>query len=88
MGNCSKQLGPRNEFVSKVKANGVTAHLVGINSNYGEIATVPGSCGKGVWKVCQEFKGILKSAGGESAKLMSTTNCKGAQGKFGALPSC
>lgn len=87
-GNCSKNGGPRNFIITGLKANGVTADVVGINSNYGDVATISGSCGKGVKHVCQEFKGILKSDGGESPKLSSTANCQGAQGKLSTLPAC
>jgi hypothetical protein len=34
-GNCSKNGGPRNIIVMGLKANGITADVVGINSNYG-----------------------------------------------------
>lgn len=46
-----------------------------------------GACGD-VAHVCQEFKGVLKSAGVESAKLDTTDNCLGAQGKLESLPAC
>jgi hypothetical protein len=62
--------------------------VIGINSNYGDVATISGSCGKNVKHICQEFKGILKSASSESAKLSSTANCQGAQGKLKTLPAC
>jgi hypothetical protein len=51
---------------------------MGINSNDSDVATISGSCGKGVKKICQEFKGILRSAAGESSKLSTTANCQGA----------
>ncbi|RDW89645.1 polysaccharide lyase family 3 protein [Coleophoma cylindrospora] len=86
-GNCSKQYGPRNVILSNVKANTVTADLVGINSNYGDVATISGSCATGLkGKVCQEFKGIVKNGSQESPKLSSTANCQGAQGK--SIPAC
>jgi len=87
-GNCSKNGHPRNVVISNFKANGVMAHLVGINSNYGDVPNISGSCGKGVKDICQEFKGILKSAGGESPKLITTANCKGGQAKLKALLTC
>ncbi|KAL5350894.1 hypothetical protein ACLOAV_004467 [Pseudogymnoascus australis] len=59
-GNCSNNGGPRNVIIENVKANGVSA-LVGINSNYGDVATISGSCGKSVKTVCQEYEGIEKS---------------------------
>jgi hypothetical protein len=87
-GNCSKNGHPKNVVISNFKANGVTADLVGINSNYGDVPNISGSCGKGVKDICQEFKGILKSAGGESPKLITTANCKGGQAKLKALLTC
>ncbi|KAG4417507.1 hypothetical protein IFR04_009390 [Cadophora malorum] len=87
-GNCSKQYGPRSVTITNLKANGVTADIAGINSNYGDVLTISGSCGTGVKNVCQEFKGILKSAGGESPKLTTKKNCRGAQGLLKTLPKC
>jgi len=87
-GNCSKQYGPRSVTITGLKANGVTADVVGINSNYGDIATISSSCGNGVKNVCQEFKGVLKSEGIESPKVSTTANCQGAQGKLVTLPKC
>jgi len=87
-GNCSKNGGPRNIIVKDSKLFGITSDIVGINSNYGDIATISGSCSDSAKKVCQEFKGILKSAGGESPKLSTNANCQGPQGKLARLPAC
>ncbi|EHK97680.1 Pectin lyase-like protein [Glarea lozoyensis ATCC 20868] len=87
-GNCSNNGGPRKVIISNLKANGVTSDVAGINSNYGDTATISGSCGK-VSHVCQEFKGIDKKVTkGESPKLTSTGSCLGAQGKLAKLPAC
>ena len=61
--------------------------MVGINSNYGDIATIDDSCGKGMKKVCQEYKGVIKGQG-KSEKVSSTGNCRGSQRKLGTLPAC
>ncbi|KAJ4345078.1 hypothetical protein N0V95_005959 [Ascochyta clinopodiicola] len=74
-GDCSNNGGPRHVVVQGVKAKGV-ATLVGINSNYGDTASIQGSCGTGVKHVCQEFKGVTKGQG-DSPKLTTTANCKG-----------
>ncbi|KAH7131132.1 pectate lyase [Dactylonectria macrodidyma] len=74
-GDCTNNGGPRNVVVSNVKAKGVST-LVGINSNYGDTATISGSCGSSVKKVCQEFKGVEKG-NGDSPKVDTTANCKG-----------
>lgn len=85
-GDCTSNGGPRNVVVQNVKVNGVTSDLVGINSNYGDVATISGSCGVSK-KVCQEYKGVSKGSG-ESAKVTTTANCRGAQGNLAKLPSC
>ncbi|KXH50169.1 pectate lyase A [Colletotrichum simmondsii] len=72
--NCANNGGPRNLVVANLKANNVKL-LAGINSNFGDIATISGSCGTGVTKVCQEYKGVEK--GQESPKVTTTANCRG-----------
>ncbi|KAB2580807.1 Pectate lyase E [Lasiodiplodia theobromae] len=85
-GDCTNNGGPRNVVVDGVRANGLTSDLVGINSNYGDTATITNSCGK-TKKVCQEYKGVTKGSG-SSEKVSTTANCKGAQGLLSSLPSC
>ncbi|KAH7123069.1 pectate lyase [Dactylonectria macrodidyma] len=81
-GDCTNNGGPRNVVIENVKAKGVS-NLVGINSNYGDTANISGSCGSGVKKVCQEFKGV-KKGDGKSEEVSTTANCKGQK----TLPSC
>lgn len=64
----------------------MTSDLVGINSNFGDVATISGSCGESK-KVCQEFKGVNKGDG-DSSKVSTVNNCKGDQGRLSKLPSC
>ncbi|KAL1647697.1 hypothetical protein SLS58_002498 [Diplodia intermedia] len=85
-GDCTNNGGPRNVVVDGVRTNGVTSDLVGINSNFGDTATISNSCGKSK-KVCQEYKGVVKG-NGDSEKVSTTANCKGAQGTLSALPAC
>jgi hypothetical protein len=85
-GDCTGNGGPRNVVISNIKVNGVTSDLVGINSNYGDTATISNSCGVSK-KVCQEYKGVTKG-NGESAKVSTTANCKGAQALLSKLPTC
>ncbi|KAL0937498.1 pectate lyase E 1 [Colletotrichum truncatum] len=73
-GSCANNGGPRHVIINNVKANGVDL-LAGINSNFGDTSTVSNTCGAGVTKVCQEFRGVQK--GQESFKLSTTANCKG-----------
>ncbi|KPM42485.1 hypothetical protein AK830_g4032 [Neonectria ditissima] len=74
-GDCTNNGGPRNVIIQNVKAKGVS-NLVGINSNYGDTATISGTCGSSVKKVCQEFKGVEKGSG-KSEEVSTTANCKG-----------
>jgi pectate lyase len=64
----------------------MTSDLVGINSNYGDTASVSGSCGVSK-KVCQEYKGVKKGEG-KSEKVDGTGKCGGAQGGLSKLPAC
>ncbi|KAI4831226.1 pectate lyase [Aureobasidium sp. EXF-8845] len=55
-GNCKQNGGARKVIINNVKAtNG--KYLVGINSNYGDTATITKTCAKSVKHVCQEYKG-------------------------------
>ncbi|OAQ31336.1 hypothetical protein K457DRAFT_17439 [Linnemannia elongata AG-77] len=56
------------------------------SSDNGDVATISGSCGTGINKVCQEFKGIEKDSEKESPEVSITANCRGAQAKF--IPAC
>lgn len=85
-GNCSNNGGPRKVVIDNVKAYGVTSDLAGINSNFGDTATITNSCGN-TKKTCQEYKGVQKGQG-ESPKQSTTGACLGAQGKLAKLPTC
>ncbi|CZT03092.1 related to Probable pectate lyase E [Rhynchosporium agropyri] len=87
-GNCSNNGGPRKVIITGLRAKGVTSDIAGINSNYGDTATISGSCGSSVKNVCQEFKGVDKSQKIESPKLTTKNACLGAQGKLATLPAC
>ncbi|KAJ4983290.1 pectate lyase E 1 [Stagonosporopsis vannaccii] len=80
-GACRNNGGPRNVVISNLKASGV-ATLVGINSNFGDTASIQGSCGVGIKKVCQEFKGV--QAGSEAPKVSTMASCKGQT----SFPAC
>lgn len=85
-GDCTGNGGPRNVVVQNVRARGMTSDLVGINSNYGDVATISGSCGS-TKKVCQEYRGVVKG-NGSSSKVSTTANCRGSQGLLSSLPAC
>ncbi|KAH6689727.1 pectate lyase [Plectosphaerella plurivora] len=81
-GNCRNNGNARNVIIQNVKASGVTT-LVGINSNFGDVSTVSGSCGSGVSKVCQEFRGF-NTGSSQAVKVSTTASCKGQA----SLPAC
>jgi hypothetical protein len=87
-GDCTnnKAKSPRNVIVENVRAYGVTSDLIGINSNFGDTASITGSCG--ITKaVCREYKGVNKG-NGKSEKLDTNESCDGDQGKLETLPGC
>ncbi|CBX97807.1 hypothetical protein LEMA_P092160.1 [Plenodomus lingam JN3] len=83
--NSSKS--PRHVVVENVRVNGITTDLVGINSNFGDTATISGSCGSVKGRVCQEWTGVNKG-NGKSTKRDRDASCLGAQGKMIQLPAC
>ncbi|KAL1624890.1 hypothetical protein SLS54_003614 [Diplodia seriata] len=87
-GDCTNNAGKKRTVVATgIKAYGLKSDLIGINSNFGDIATVSNSCGS-TKKVCQEFKGVNKGQG-ESTKVEPPTGaCKGPQGALDKLPAC
>ncbi|KAI5364491.1 putative pectate lyase PlyH/PlyE, pectin lyase/virulence factor [Septoria linicola] len=85
-GDCTGNGGPRKVVVENVKLNGVSSDVVGINVNYGDTATISGSCGV-TKKVCQQYIGVTKG-NGESQKDSGNGSCLGAQGKLSKLPTC
>ncbi|KAL6708880.1 hypothetical protein ACN47E_002287 [Coniothyrium glycines] len=87
-GDCTdnEKKSPRHVIVENVKAYGMTSDLVGINPNFGDSATISGSCGT-TKKVCSEYKGVNKG-NGSSQKLDTNASCGGDQGKLTKLPTC
>ena len=87
-GDCTdnKAKSPRHVIVENVRAFGMTSDLVGINSNFGDSATISGSCGS-TKKVCTEYKGVNKGESG-AGKVDTTANCLGNQGQLKTLPAC
>ncbi|KKK14378.1 hypothetical protein ARAM_000090 [Aspergillus rambellii] len=82
-GNC-KQM-----FERHVKIDGVTAvegkNLVGINSNYGDTATIAGGvCASNVDEICQEFEGNDTGAEPSTAGSGPSDRCKYSE----PLPAC
>ncbi|KAL1617895.1 hypothetical protein SLS56_010773 [Neofusicoccum ribis] len=85
-GDCTGNGGPRNFILNNVRAYGMTSALVGINSNYGDSATITNTCGSGK-KVCQDYLGVEKGKG-KSDEVATTHKCLGPQGKLTSIPAC
>lgn len=87
-GDCTnnESKSPRKVVVENVRAFGLTSDLIGINSNFGDEATISGSCGQ-TKTVCQEYKGVNKG-NGSSSKVTTKDSCKGDQGLLETLPAC
>lgn len=87
-GDCTnnESKSPRKVIVENVRAYGLTSDLIGINSNFGDEATISGSCGQ-TKTVCQEYKGVNKG-NGSSSKVTTKDSCKGDQGLLETLPAC
>jgi hypothetical protein len=77
---------PRKVIVENIRAFGMTSDLIGINPNFGDSATISGSCGV-TKSVCREYKGVNKGEG-SSQKLDTNDSCFGDQGKLATLPAC
>lgn len=86
-GDCTDNGGPRNVVLDNVQASGISSDFVGINSNYGDTATISNSCGDGVDNVCQEYIGVEKGDG-DSEKVDTKDACLGDQGQLEELPAC
>lgn len=81
-GNC-KQSAKRQVVMKDVKAkNGKL--LVGINSNFGDTATITGTCATSVKDICEEFKGT--TPGNEPTKI--STGVSAACKYTDPLPAC
>ena len=79
-GNCSSNGGPRKVVISNTKLNKVTAAVVGINTNFGDTATITGLQIKGYKsgspKVCMTYKGTQKGSEPTSiGEKWNTSNC-------------
>jgi pectate lyase len=70
-GDCTGNGGPRKIWLTNVIARDISSTIVGINSNFGDVATIRGltlnNSGTGKTKVCQVFKGVVKGSGSSTA---------------------
>lgn len=81
-GNCVSNGGPRKVNISNVQLEKVTASVVGVNANYGDVAKIRTLRIKGYKAgsppVCVEYKGIEKNGSADSPKVgekWNTTAC-------------
>lgn len=73
-GNCKNSV-QRTVVVKNVKAyNGKV--LTGINSNFGDTATITGTCASNVKTICEEFKGVKKGSEPSSVSKGPSKACK------------
>ena len=82
-GNCKGNGAKRNVTIKNVKASGGKV-LAGINSNYGDVATISNTCATSVKKLCVEFKGTNNN-NEEPKEIKSgiSNYCK-----YSSIPSC
>ncbi len=91
-GDCTGNGGPRRIFVTNVIARDVTSTIVGINSNYGDVATIRGltlnNSGTSKTKICQVFKGVVKGSGSSTALGVefNTPACQVSQADVTLMP--
>ncbi|KAJ4986178.1 pectate lyase [Stagonosporopsis vannaccii] len=88
-GNCSNNQAnsPRHVVIQNVRASGMTSDLVGINNNFGDTATISGSCGSNNRDVCENYLGVERGNGDGPAQD-NNNGCLGAQGTATSLPAC
>ena len=90
-GDCTGNGGPRRIFVNNVITRDVPT-LVGINSNFGDVATIRNvtlnNSGTSKTKICQVYKGVVKGQGSTSALGVefNTPNCQVSQSDVTLLP--
>ncbi|RAR06334.1 pectate lyase [Stemphylium lycopersici] len=73
-GNCDT-MGERHVKLDGIKASGGKATFVGINSNYGDTATITNSCVTGTKTICEEFEGNDTGAEPKSISEGSSSAC-------------
>lgn len=81
-GNCKGNGSKRAVTIKNVKASGGKV-LAGINSNYGDTASISNTCATSTKKICVEFQGV--NNGKEPKELSSgpSNYCK-----YSSVPSC
>ena len=82
-GDCTNNGGPRNVVISNIKVNGVSSDLVGINSNYGDTATITNTCATGTKKICESFQGNNNGKEPKSLGAGPSKSCI-----YSSIPAC
>lgn len=75
-GNCKNNPVKRNVVIKNVKAYNAKSELVGINSNFGDTATISGVCAKSVKTICQEYTGTTPGNEPKKGSAGPSTACK------------
>jgi len=88
-GNCSnnQSRSPRHVVVENVRASGMRSDFIGINSNFGDTATVSGVCGSNNRDICRPYQGIESGQNGGGSQS-GNAGCLGAQGALDSFPTC
>jgi hypothetical protein len=90
-GDCTGNGGPRRVFVTNVITRDVPT-IVGINSNYGDVATIRNvtlnNSNTTKTKICQVYKGVVKGSGSSTALGVefNTPACQVSQGDVTLMP--
>jgi hypothetical protein len=91
-GDCTGNGGPRKIWLTNVIARDIASTIVGINSNFGDVATIRGltlnNSGTGKTKICQVFKGVVKGSGSSTALGVefNTPACQVSQADVTLMP--
>ncbi|KAM0708993.1 hypothetical protein Q7P35_003029 [Cladosporium inversicolor] len=81
-GNCKGNGAKRTVTIKNVKASGGKL-LAGINSNYGDTATITNTCATGTKKICESFQG---NNNGKEPKSLSSGPSKSCI--YSSVPAC
>ncbi len=79
-GNCTNNGGPRNVLIYDVNINADIGSIVGVNRNYGDVATIRNlrikNYSQGSPHVCDEYQGVQKgSSSTKYGEYWNTANC-------------
>lgn len=75
-GNCKNNPVKRSVVIKNVKAYNVKSELAGINSNFGDTATITATCAKSVKNICQEYTGTTPGNEPKKGSAGPSNACK------------